>query len=645
MERSIIDAMNLLFLSAFYSSLLVTSIRNRYINSRQNHRTRESIFVVVSVFCAVIGVSNFGFSFYETSHRRMRQLSCFVRGFIWLSLSLSLLVRTTNRTRILASFWWVSFFLLITALDLRTLMLQRSSLGLLEIVSWPLNFLLLFCAIRSCSLSARFDETLTVAEPLLSSKPDKVESELGRAGFLSKLMFSWVNPLLTSGYKKPLSFDDVPSLVSDDEADIAHRNFSRAFDSLVREKPNHGNLAAKAVTNVFFRENIFIGFCALLRTISVVVSPLLLFGFVEFSSRDDANLSIGFALVGCLAVTKVVESLSQRHCFFGSRRSGMKMRSALMSAIYEKQLKLSSLGRRRHSTGEIVNYIAIDAYRMGEFPWWFHTAWTAALQLFFGVGLLLLVVGPGVIPGLVPLFIFGLLNVPFAKLIQNCQSEFMKAQDERLRSTSEILNNMKIIKLQSWEEKFQTLIESRRAAEFKWLAELQTKKAYGTAMYWMSPTIISSVVFLGCTFLSSTPLNAGTIFTVLAMLRAISEPVRMIPEALSFLIQVTVSFDRINNFLLDDELNRDIARRISVSNCNSSLEISNGSFTWEPESTSPTLENIYFRVGIGQKVAVCGLVGSGKSSLLQAILGEITKTSGAVSLNRNILLATSFNCG
>ena len=122
------------------------------------------------------------------------------------------------------------------------------------------------------------------------------------------------------------------------------------------------------------------------------------------------------------------------------------MRSALMVAVYRKQLKLSSSARRRHSAGEIVNYIAVDAYRMGEFPWWFHIAWTSTLQLVLSIGILFGVVGVGVLPGLVPLLICGLINFPFAKILQNCMAQFMISQDERLRSTSEILNSMKIIK-------------------------------------------------------------------------------------------------------------------------------------------------------------------------------------------------------
>jgi hypothetical protein len=51
--------------------------------------------------------------------------------------------------------------------------------------------------------------------------------------------------------------------------------------------------------------------------------------------------------------------------------------------------------------------------------------------------------------------------------MQNCQSQFMIAQDERL-----ILNSMKIIKLQSWEEKFKNLVESLRDKKFVWLSKL-----------------------------------------------------------------------------------------------------------------------------------------------------------------------------
>ncbi|KAF8011615.1 hypothetical protein BT93_J2025 [Corymbia citriodora subsp. variegata] len=636
-QSSIIDGANLLFLCSFYVLWIADSLRKH--NANGNSNRRDSVLIVVAVFCAFSSLVHFGVALWSlilqaNINRPQSWLLHFVRGLIWMSLTVSLLAAKSKWMRTLVTVWWVAFCLLVTALNI-WLLLRGLGIGVLDIVTWPINFLLLFCAFRKYVVVPKPNLDEKLYEPLLGAKPDESHSQLRYASCLSKLTFSWINPLLRLGYSKPLEFEDIPSLVPEDEADLAYQKFALGWDSVVSDqKGSQSYLVIKTIAKVYFRENIFIGLCALSRAISVVVSPLLLYWFVNYSNEEQGNMSEGFTIIGCLMLAKLVESFSQRHYFFDSRRSGMRMRSALMVAVYKKQLKLSNTARKRHSTGEIVNYIAVDAYRMGEFPWWFHSTWSLTLQLFLSIGVLFVVIGIGALPGLVPLLICGLLNLPFAKIMQNCQTQFMTAQDERLRSTSEILNSMKIIKLQSWEERFRNLIESRRATEMKWLAEAQFKRAYGTVFYWMSPTIISSVIFLGCALLQSAPLNASTIFTVLATLRAMGEPVRMIPEALSILIQMMVSFDRINAFLVDDELKNDRIREVPVEDSSStaSIQILSGNFAWDVESTILTLKDINLEAKCGQKIAVCGPVGAGKSSLLCAILGEITKTAGTVTI-------------
>ncbi|CAK9165293.1 unnamed protein product [Ilex paraguariensis] len=530
------------------------------------------------------------------------------------------------------------FFLLISALNIKILV-ESHDIQILEALSWLVNFLLLFCALRNFSyVVPENGQHKSLSEPLLVEKPEKGHAKLDKASFLSKLSFSWVNPLLSSGYSKPLDLEDIPSLVSEDEAIVAYEKFAYAWDLLQKEKSltNTRNFVLWAIAKVHLKKMVFVGTCALIRAITVVLSPLLLYAFVNYSNNDKEDINQGLILVGCLVVVKIAESLSQRHFYFSSRRTGMRMRSALMVAVYQKQLKIASSGRQRHSTGEVVNYIAVDAYRMGEFPMWFHVGWSCVLQLFLAIAVLYGIIGLGVLPGLVPLLICGFLNVPFAKLLQKCQSEMMIAQDKRLRAMSEILNNMKIIKLQSWEDNFKKLIESYREIEFKWLAESQYKKIYNTALYWMAPTIVSSVIFIGCAVLNSAPLNAGTIFTILAALRAMAEPVRMIPEALSNAIQVKVSFDRLNSFLLEDELKKEEIERTSLGHSENCIRIQSGSFSWDPESAIPTLRNVNLEVQWGHKIAVCGPVGAGKSSLLYAILREIPLISGTVDVAGSI---------
>ncbi|GKF66086.1 ABC transporter C family member 8-like protein isoform X1 [Tanacetum coccineum] len=136
-------------------------------------------------------------------------------------------------------------------------------------------------------------------------------------------------------------------------------------------------------------------------------------------------------------------------------------------------------------------------------------------------------------------------------------------------------------------------------------------------LYWMSPTLISSVVLFGCALLRSAPLDAATIFTILATLRTMYEPVRLLPDAVSALIQIKVSFDRITSFFIDDELkdNR-MTTKQETENSGNNIRIQDENFAWDPKSTSPTLRNVNLEVKRGQKVAVCGSVGSGKSSML-----------------------------
>ncbi|XP_052724381.1 ABC transporter C family member 8 isoform X2 [Vigna angularis] len=548
-QRSTIDTINLIFLCVFYASTIVTLIRRNFTNGSH---TKSRFFLFVSVCCAITSVVFYSIALWSfvaktgnSMANHLSWLACVVRGFVWTSLAVSLRVEEHKWIKVLNSVWWACSFALVSALQMEILF-REHAIEIFNVLLWLLHTLLLFCAFQNLGYFVNQNELKSLSEPLLAREVDTEETGLGRASFLSKFTFSWVNSLLSLGYSRPLSLEDIPSLLSEDKAHLSHQNFMHAWQSLARErsKNNTKNLVFWSIVRTHLKENILISVYALLRTIAVTFSPLILYAFVNFSnSRDsgETDLREGLTIVGFLILSKVVDSMSQRHWFFCTRRSGLKMRSALMVAVYEKQLKLSNSARTRHSTGEIVNYIAVDAYRMGEFPWWFHLTWASTLQTLLSISILYGVVGVGALPGLIPLLVCGLINVPFAKILQKCMAQFMTSQDERLRATSEILNSMKIIKLQSWEDKFKSLVENLRAKEFIWLSNAQKLKAYGSLLYWMSPTIVSAVVFLGCAVFNSAPLNAGTIFTVLATLRNLAVPVRMIPEALSVLIQVKVN--------------------------------------------------------------------------------------------------------
>ncbi|TVU07886.1 hypothetical protein EJB05_41261 [Eragrostis curvula] len=638
-QRTLIDCVNVLLLVAYVSVLVVACVCQRPAGRSTGGQRRRWELVVVSVCCVAAAVG-YGVTGFQDATDIAGTAPYFVRVLVWIALAASLHVQPTRLAMAVAVLWWALFSLLITACNVEILA-GGHGLDVEEVVAWPVNLLLLLCALGSL-LQWRHGHQGTTAddnglsEPLIHKDETVHTSELYRSGLFSQLTISWLNPLLRLGRSKALDLADIPLITGEDSAQHASQKFAKAWSRHVNDRARHRSVSSNGLALVLFKcflgEIALTGFYALMRTLSIAVAPLLLFAFVWYSNQEERDLRTGLLLVGCLLLMKLVESLSQRHWYFDSRRTGMRIRSALMAAIFQKQLNLSSQGRKNHSAGEIVNYIAVDAYRLGDSINRLHSGWSCPLQLVFAVATLFWALKLGALPGLIPFIIFGFLNVPFAKILQGYQSKFMVAQDERLRSMSEILNSMKIIKLQSWEEKFRHVIKSLRDAEFKWLRETQLKKAYGAVMFWMSPTVVSSVMFTGTAIIGSVPLNASTLFTVLATLRVMAEPVRFLPELLTMMIQYKVSLDRIEKFLLEDEIKEEDVRRIPSDDSDSRIQVIDGNFSWSATGANLSLRNVNISISGGEKVAVCGPVGSGKSSLLYALLGEIPRVSGLVEV-------------
>lgn len=606
--------------------------------------SRPAINEVASFLSSIIGLANFGFALqkvYENlDNKRQESILYCIQGLTWIVLAISLKFNLKKPPAIVAITWWtIEFFLgtLLASSSIAKVFTTQtfSADTILDLTTWVNCFLLLCCAVNAVRCHTVIS-TKDLSDPLLketAAEETKV-TPLSKAGILNRLTFKWLNPLLRLGYSKTLELKDIPHLLSEDEAFTAQRAFAEAWELQKNQDPLSKQTTLKALSKCYWKDMVVTGVFAFMRSSATVSGPLFLRSFVQFAGRKQSFKYEKFILVGGLFAVKLIESFSQRHWYFNSRRTGMRMRSALMAAVYHKQLQLSSLGRRKHATGEIVNYIAVDAYRFGEFPWWLHSGWTVPLQMCVAIGILFATVGWATIPGLLIIILTVILNNPLAKSLQKCQAEFMTAQDERLRVTSEILNSMKIIKLQAWEEKFKELIENLRAVEFKWLSSSQLNRTYGTILYWMSPIITASIVFAACAIIGDPPLTATTIFTVLATFRVIQEPVRILPDVLAILIQVKVSLDRLDKFLQEDELRPDAVVRKALGGSQYTIEIHQGILSWDPESSlrTPTLKGINLQIKRGGKVAICGSVGSGKSALLYTILGEIPKISGDVQV-------------
>ncbi|KAK4398609.1 ABC transporter C family member 3, partial [Sesamum angolense] len=312
--------------------------------------------------------------------------------------------------------------------------------------------------------------------------------------------------------------------------------------------------------------------------------------------------------------------------------AGYRARAALVAKIYNKGLTLSCQSKQGQTTGEIINYMSVDAERIGDFGWYMHDPWMVVLQVVLALAILYRNLGLASVAALFASVLVMLANVPLGSLQEKYQDELMKSKDKRMKATSEVLRNMRILKLQAWELKFLSKILDVRNDETIWLKKYLYTKAVSTFVFLDAPIFVSVVTFGAC-MLMGISLESGKILSALATFKILQEPIYKLPDTISMIVQTKVSLDRIASFLSLDDLPPDVVEKLPANSSDTAVEVINGNFSWDVSSPTPTLKDINFRVSHGMRVAICGTVGSGKSSLLSCILGEMPKISGVIRLS------------
>ncbi|KAJ6812590.1 ABC transporter C family member 10-like [Iris pallida] len=513
---------------------------------------------------------------------------------------------------------------------------NTSAKHFLDILSLPGAILLLLYAFKQPederkhkTINGSLYEPLTGAIEANGVASGHSVTAFARAGFLSRMSFWWLNPLMKKGYVIPLEEEDVPQLGEEDRAETCYSLFLEKLSKQKQTKKTCSPSIFWALVSCHRKEIFVTGFFALLKVLTVSCGPVLLKSFIKVSSGEATFKYEGYVLALGLFVAKCLESISQRQWYFQTRRMGLQVRSTLSAAIFQKQLKLSNSAKLVHSSGEIMNYVTVDAYRIGEFPFWFHNTWSTSVQLCIALVILYNSVGLATISAMVVVLLTVALNAPLANLQHKFQTLLMDAQDHRLKAMSEALVNMKVLKLYAWETHFRKVIEGLREEEVKWLSAFQFRRSYNSFLYWTSPVLVSAATFSTC-YLLGIPLNAGNVFTFVASLRLVQDPVRQIPDVIGVVIQAKVAFTRILKFLDAPEIQSRSGRMQGSDEYH--IAIKQASFCWDENLSRPTLRKLDLEVKAGDKVAVCGEVGSGKSTLLAAILGEVPRMEGTVQV-------------
>ncbi|KNA18661.1 hypothetical protein SOVF_068740 [Spinacia oleracea] len=538
-------------------------------------------------------------------------------------------------------FYWIAQFVVVLVFSISGLTRMLSAGEELDsfmrtddmfsLVSLPFCFYLLIVASQTSSgivvikeengLSGRTEVNETIVD-------DPNVSDYAKANLFSKTMWLWMNPVINKGYKNPLKIEDVPSLPPDHLAE----RMSKLFESQWPKSGEHTkHPVAVTLLKCFWKNIVYTGCLAVIKLGVMYVGPVLIQSFVNFTSGMGSSPYEGYYLVITLLIAKAAEVLSAHHFNFHTQRVGLLIRSTLITSLYRKGLKLSCSSRQAHGIGQIVNYMAVDAQQLGDLMNQLHSIWLMPLQLFAALALLYFNMGVSAIATFIGVIV--ILGFVFIRT-KNCnvfQYQVMRNRDLRLKATNEMINNMRVIKFQAWENYFHKRIQSYRELEYGWLSKFSYTVAANMGVLWSTPVALSVLAF-GVAIWMGMYLDAGTVFTVTTIMKILQEPVRNFPQSLIQISQAMISLGRLDGYLMSLELDQGLEEREEGCQDDIAVEVNNGSFSWEDEATEQTLKGLNFQVKKGELSAIVGTVGSGKSSLLAAILGEMHKISGKVKV-------------
>ncbi|KAJ2894451.1 hypothetical protein MKZ38_007530 [Zalerion maritima] len=530
-------------------------------------------------------------------------------------------------------FYWL-FVLLVYGVKLRSLILR-------QIYKENLSYFIAFCIGHGL---ACLEFALVWIIPkkngynTLGDNDNECPSE--SATVFSTLVFSWMTPMMKHGYKQDITEDDLWNLGKRDTTRDAGNTFQHAWKLELERRKNPSLWIAlfRAFGPTYVQG-------ALFRTgadIFAFLQPQLLRLLILFvhSHREhqqpEQPLVQGAAIALAMFTVSVAQSLCLHQSFQRISRTGMRLKSSLISAIYAKSLDLSHASRATISTGDIVNLMAIDSQRMQDATQFCQHLWSAPLQITLCMASLYRLLGYSMFAGVAILTLMIPINGFITRAVQSLQKQQIKNKDSRARLIAEVVNNMKSIKLFAWAPEFISRIAHiRDNLELSTLRKISAIQAFSSFVGSVTPSLVACSAFGVYVYTQPDPLATEIAFPALALFHLLASPLAILPAVISSVTEASIAVGRLTNFLTADELQPDAVVRLDAvaEPGEESISVRNGTFAWDRRASKLALESITFSARKGQLSCLVGRVGAGKSSLLHALLGDLRKVSGTVTVH------------
>ncbi|KAG8769118.1 hypothetical protein FRC12_005151 [Ceratobasidium sp. 428] len=433
------------------------------------------------------------------------------------------------------------------------------------------------------------------------------------------------------------------------------------------------------------------GFYKGLADAGTICSPLVVKALINFASRSYnahrsgepiPSIGEGLGLAFGLLLLQWVIMLLNVHSFHRSFTTGVLLRTALITSVFSRALSMTSRARTTGgmTVGKFVGLISTDVSRIDYCSGYFHMAWTAPLQMAICLILLCINLGWSALPGFAFFIIMSPLQGKVTKRLFLLRKRSMVWTDKRIKSLQEILGGMRIIKLFAWELPFMERIGEYRRTEMSYLRSRLTLRSFNNAFAFSLPTLATVLSFVIYSA-SGHPLEPGVIFSSLSLFVLLRTPMTFLPVALNAITDASNAVQRLQPIFMAETRPESLPVDPTLPVAVRAKEVN---LTWDlppvgptkPASPAPTAEKSFYNrfkarfrniqaatatsptpkveeqkslakgafkidglnleIPRGQLCAIVGPVGSGKSSLLQGLIGEMRKVGGEIAFGGSV---------
>ena len=464
-----------------------------------------------------------------------------------------------------------------------------------------------------------------------------------------------------------------------------------ASEDDVRKNAKMPKLVLFRVIFFTFQKQYLIGCAlALLSNCSQAFNPMLtkrLIRFVEEKAFDHhlhVNNGIGYAIGACLIM--LFNGFTYNHFFHYGSMTGSMTKSVLTKTVLTKMFKVSSYSKHKYPSGKVIAFVTNDLARI-EFAMMFQP-FIVGFPAIIAISTVLLIVNLGAIAlaGLGLFFVSLMATMFLFKKMFDFRMAANVFTDERVAKMREILSNMKMVKYYAWEDAYENYIKDIRSKEINALRKMQYTVNFIFAFAFAVPNISSLVTFLAMYKVNNMGRTPSNLFSSLSLFQVLSIQMFFFPIIAGTSVDMVISLTRLQNLLETEEEDTDaIQATMDATNVPSdvAIQVNNASFEWpdfelldaqmeaEEAKKNPKkkkkkdakaddkkratsddkkegsdddnkaitkFDNLSFEVKKGEFIMITGPIGSGKTSLLNALNGTMQLTKGDFHINGSLLM-------